>query len=130
MISQAGRGEKISELDMDPACFWNAISTPAFSGGQKKRNEILQMFVLQPKLAILDETDSGLDVDALRAVADGINAYRSANRSIVLITHYQRLLDLVTPDKVHIFAGGRIVKSGGFELATELEENGYEGVMV
>ena len=119
----------LRELSMDPMFIERDLNS-GFSGGQKKRNEILQMFVLQPKLAILDETDSGLDVDALRAVADGINAYRAENRSIILITHYQRLLDLVTPDKVHIFAGGRIVKSGGFELATELEKNGYEGVMV
>jgi Fe-S cluster assembly ATP-binding protein len=100
-----------------------------FSGGEKKRNEIVQMFVLQPRVAVLDETDSGLDVDALRAVARGINAYRRADRAIVLITHYQRLLDLVEPDMVHILHDGRIVKSGGKELATTLEQAGYEGVL-
>lgn len=97
-----------------------------FSGGQKKRNEILQMFVLQPKLAVLDETDSGLDIDALRVVADGINAYRGDDHGIVLITHYQRILDMVEPDQVHVLVDGRIVKSGGPELAAELERTGYE----
>jgi len=100
-----------------------------FSGGEKKRNELLQMFVLQPKLVILDETDSGLDIDALRVVAAGINDYRSPERGIVLITHYQRLLNLVEPDRVHVLADGRLVKSGGKELAVELEEHGYEGLM-
>ena len=96
-----------------------------FSGGEKKRNEILQMLVLEPRLAILDETDSGLDIDALKIVADGINALRSAERATLLVTHYQRLLDYVKPDHVHVLAGGRIVKSGGPELAHELEEKGY-----
>ena len=100
-----------------------------FSGGEKKRNEILQMFVLEPKLAILDETDSGLDVDALRVVARGINAYRRQDRAVVLITHYQRLLDLVEPDYVHIFAKGEVVKSGDKDLAVQLEAKGYEGVL-
>lgn len=100
-----------------------------FSGGEKKRNEIVQMFVLQPRIAVLDETDSGLDVDALRAVARGINAYRRADRAIVLITHYQRMLDLVEPDRVHILHDGRIVRSGGKDLATTLERSGYEGVL-
>ena len=96
-----------------------------FSGGEKKRNEILQMAVLSPKLAILDETDSGLDIDALRIVADGINQLRSPDRSMLMITHYQRLLDYVVPDRVHVLAEGRLVKSGGKELALELEEKGY-----
>lgn len=120
--------QHLRTLGMDPMFIERDLNS-GFSGGQKKRNEILQMFVLQPKVAILDETDSGLDVDALRAVADGINAYRSPERAIVLITHYQRLLDLVTPDVVHIFDDGRIVKSGGPELAAELEAKGYDGVM-
>jgi len=96
-----------------------------FSGGEKKRNEILQMAVLEPKLAILDETDSGLDIDALRIVADGVNKMRSADRAIILVTHYQRLLDYVVPDHVHVLAGGRIVKSGGRGLANQLEQEGY-----
>ena len=96
-----------------------------FSGGEKKRNEILQMLVLQPKLMILDETDSGLDIDALKLAADGINAMRSPERSVILVTHYQRLLDYVKPDFVHVLAKGRIVKSGGPEFALELEERGY-----
>jgi Fe-S cluster assembly ATP-binding protein len=99
-----------------------------FSGGEKKRNEILQMAILQPKLAILDETDSGLDIDALRIVADGVNALRGPDRAMVVITHYQRLLDLIVPDRVHVLAGGRIVKSGGRELALELEAKGYAGL--
>ena len=96
-----------------------------FSGGEKKRNEILQMLVLQPKLMVLDETDSGLDIDALKLAADGINAMRSPERSVILVTHYQRLLDYVKPDFVHVLARGRIVKSGGPEFALELEERGY-----
>ena len=99
-----------------------------FSGGEKKRNEILQMAVLQPRLAVLDETDSGLDIDALKIVADGVNALRSANRSMIVITHYQRLLNYIVPDKVHVLAHGRIVKSGGKELAHELEAKGYMGM--
>jgi Fe-S cluster assembly ATP-binding protein len=99
-----------------------------FSGGEKKRNEIFQMAVLDPKLAILDETDSGLDIDALKAVAEGVNALRSPERSTVVITHYQRLLNYIVPDKVHILLDGRIVMSGGKELAVELEEKGYEWV--
>jgi Fe-S cluster assembly ATP-binding protein len=98
-----------------------------FSGGEKKKNEILQMAVLEPRLVILDEIDSGLDIDALRVVADGVNALRSRERSFVLVTHYQRLLDYVKPDVVHVFAGGRVVKSGGPELALELEKKGYAG---
>ena len=96
-----------------------------FSGGEKKRNEIFQMAVLEPKLAILDETDSGLDIDALRIVADGINRLRGPDRAMVLVTHYQRLLNYVVPDFVHVLADGRIVKSGGKDLAHELEQKGY-----
>ena len=96
-----------------------------FSGGEKKRNEILQMALLDPKLCLLDETDSGLDIDALRVIAGGVNALRGPARSMLLITHYQRLLDYIVPDHVHVLAGGRIVKSGGKELARELEEKGY-----
>jgi Fe-S cluster assembly ATP-binding protein len=99
-----------------------------FSGGEKKRNEILQMAVLEPRLAILDETDSGLDIDALRTVAEGVNKLRSPERAMVVVTHYQRLLDHIVPDKVHVLAGGRIVKSGGKELALQLEQSGYEAV--
>lgn len=99
-----------------------------FSGGEKKRNEILQMLVLEPRLAILDETDSGLDIDALKVVADGVNALRSPERSVVLVTHYQRLLDHIKPDYVHVLADGRIVESGGPELALTLEEKGYAWV--
>jgi Fe-S cluster assembly ATP-binding protein len=96
-----------------------------FSGGEKKRNEVLQMAVLEPKLAILDETDSGLDIDALRVVADGVNALRGPDRSMLVITHYQRLLEYIVPDRVHVLSGGRIVRSGDKELAEELERTGY-----
>jgi Fe-S cluster assembly ATP-binding protein len=96
-----------------------------FSGGEKKRNEILQMAVLEPRLAILDETDSGLDIDALRTVADGVNSLRSPERAIVVITHYQRLLNYIVPDRVHVLLDGRVVRSGGRELALQLEESGY-----
>lgn len=96
-----------------------------FSGGEKKRNEVLQMSLLQPRLAVLDETDSGLDIDALRIVAEGVNRLRSPDRSLIVITHYQRLLDYIVPDYVHVLSGGRIVRSGGRELAVELEERGY-----
>jgi Fe-S cluster assembly ATP-binding protein len=99
-----------------------------FSGGEKKRNEIFQMAVLDPRLAILDETDSGLDIDALRIVADGVNALRGPERSMIVITHYQRLLNYIVPDKVHVLSQGRIVRSGGKELALELEARGYEGI--
>jgi Fe-S cluster assembly ATP-binding protein len=108
----------------------NLLSRPVnegFSGGEKKRNEILQMAVLEPALAILDETDSGLDIDALRTVSDGVNSLRSKDRAMVVITHYQRLLSYIIPDKVHVLLGGRIVKSGGKELALELEQKGYAG---
>jgi Fe-S cluster assembly ATP-binding protein len=100
-----------------------------FSGGEKKRNEILQMAVLRPKLAILDETDSGLDIDALKIVADGVNALRGPDFSALVITHYQRLLDYIVPDRVHVLADGRIIRSGGPELAHELEANGYAGMI-
>jgi Fe-S cluster assembly ATP-binding protein len=100
-----------------------------FSGGEKKRHEVLQMAMLQPKLAVLDETDSGLDIDALRQVADGINALRAPDRGMLIITHYQRLLDYVKPDRVHVLSKGRIVRSGGPELALELEERGYAGTV-
>ena len=96
-----------------------------FSGGEKKRNEIFQMALLEPRLAILDETDSGLDIDALRIVADGVNALRSPDRAMIVVTHYQRLLDYIEPDCVHVLAGGRIVRSGDKSLALELEEKGY-----
>jgi Fe-S cluster assembly ATP-binding protein len=96
-----------------------------FSGGEKKRNEIFQMALLEPRLAILDETDSGLDIDALRVVAEGVNALRSPDRAMLVITHYQRLLDYIVPDKVHVMSAGKIVKSGGKELALELEKEGY-----
>jgi Fe-S cluster assembly ATP-binding protein len=116
--------EKMHLLEMDER-FQSRSVNEGFSGGEKKRNEIVQMAVLDPTLAILDETDSGLDIDALKIVAQGINAMRHADRAIVLVTHYQRLLDYIVPDYVHVLAGGRIVKSGGPELALELEREGY-----
>ena len=100
-----------------------------FSGGEKKRNEIFQMAILEPKLAILDETDSGLDIDALRIVSEGVNSLRSKDRSIVMVTHYQRLLDYIVPDQVHVLSGGRILRTGGKELALELEKRGYDWIM-
>jgi Fe-S cluster assembly ATP-binding protein len=119
--------EKMAILGMDPG-FLNRGVNEGFSGGEKKRNEILQMAVLEPRLAILDETDSGLDIDALKAVADGVNALRSPERAIVLVTHYQRLLDYVVPDFVHVLSAGRIVRSGDKSLALQLEERGYDWV--
>jgi Fe-S cluster assembly ATP-binding protein len=116
--------EKMKLLEMDER-FQSRSVNEGFSGGEKKRNEIVQMAVLEPKLAILDETDSGLDIDALKIVSKGVNAMRSPDRAIVLVTHYQRLLDYIVPDFVHVLAGGRIVKSGGPELALELEREGY-----
>src|ERR1700726_4869750 len=116
--------EKLKLLDMDEKLLNRSVNE-AFSGGEKKRNEILQMAVLEPTLAILDETDSGLDIDALKIVAKGVNAMRSAERAILVVTHYQRLLDYIVPDRVHVLVDGRIVKSGGPELALELEEKGY-----
>ena len=114
----------LSELKMDEALLKRAVNE-GFSGGEKKRNEIVQMAVLQPKLAILDETDSGLDIDALKLVADGINRLRDGQRSFLVITHYQRLLDYLAPDYVHVLAGGRIVESGDASLAHRLEDEGY-----
>lgn len=116
--------EKTRLLDMDEKFLYRAVNE-GFSGGEKKRNEILQMAMMEPKLCILDETDSGLDIDALKIVAAGINSLRTDERSFIMITHYQRLLDFVTPDFVHVLAHGKIVKSGGPELALELEEKGY-----
>jgi Fe-S cluster assembly ATP-binding protein len=111
-------------LKMDSS-FMNRAVNEGFSGGEKKRNEIFQMAVLEPKLAVLDETDSGLDIDALQTVAKGVNALRSPDRAFIVVTHYQRLLNYIVPDFVHILMNGRIVKSGGKELALELEEKGY-----
>jgi len=116
--------EKMRLLDMDEK-FMNRSVNEGFSGGEKKRNEILQMAMLEPSLAILDETDSGLDIDALRIVAQGVNAMRSPHRAMIVVTHYQRLLDYIVPDFVHVLVDGRIVRSGGPELALELEEKGY-----
>jgi Fe-S cluster assembly ATP-binding protein len=108
--------------------FLNRSVNVGFSGGEKKRNEILQMLLLEPRLAVLDETDSGLDVDALKIVAHGVNSLRSPQRSMLLVTHYERLLELIVPDRVHVLAGGRIVKSGDKELARELDERGYDWI--
>jgi Fe-S cluster assembly ATP-binding protein len=119
--------ERMALLGMDPK-FLNRGVNEGFSGGEKKRNEILQMAMLEPILAILDETDSGLDIDALRAVAEGVNALRSPDRAIVLVTHYQRLLDYIEPDQVHVLSEGRIVRSGDKSLALKLEEQGYDWV--
>lgn len=115
---------KMKLLDMDESLMSRSVNE-GFSGGEKKRNEIFQMAVLEPKLAILDETDSGLDIDALKTVASGVNALRAPERSIIVVTHYQRLLNYIVPDYVHVLSGGRIVKSGGKELALELEDKGY-----
>jgi Fe-S cluster assembly ATP-binding protein len=116
--------EKMRLVELDPS-FGSRSVNEGFSGGEKKRNEVFQMAVLEPRLAILDEIDSGLDIDALRVVSGGVNALRSPSRAIVMVTHYQRLLDHVVPDVVHVMAGGRIVKTGGRELAHELEKTGY-----
>jgi len=116
--------ERAKLVEMDPALLSRSVNE-GFSGGEKKRNEILQMAVLEPRLAILDETDSGLDIDALQIVAKGINALRSPERAFIMVTHYQRLLTYVQPDFVHVLSAGRIVKSGGKELALELEKKGY-----
>jgi len=115
-------------VEMDPAMLNRSVNT-GFSGGEKKRNEILQMAVLQPKLAILDETDSGLDIDALRIVAEGVNRLKRPDNATIVVTHYQRLLNYIVPDFVHVLAGGRIVRSGGKELALELEERGYDWLL-
>ncbi|MBP1777202.1 MAG: FeS assembly ATPase SufC [candidate division NC10 bacterium] len=117
--------EKLKVVEWGPEIMQRAVNA-GFSGGEKKRNEILQMAVLEPKLAILDETDSGLDIDALRIVANGVNALRRPDRAIVVVTHYQRLLNYIVPDYVHVLADGQIVRSGGKELAHELEAKGYE----
>ena len=119
---------EMKQLDMDEAFLTRSVNT-GFSGGEKKRFEILQMALLQPSFAILDETDSGLDIDALKTVAEGVNRLRSPSRSFLIITHYQRLLDYIKPDVVHVMAEGRIVKSGGPELAHQLEAEGYEGIL-
>ncbi|KTD47155.1 ATP transporter ATP- binding protein [Legionella rubrilucens] len=116
--------EKCQLLDMDESFLYRSINE-GFSGGEKKRNEILQMAALEPKLAILDETDSGLDIDALRIISQGVNAMRSPERAIILVTHYQRLLDYIEPDFIHVLANGRIVKSGDKSLALDLEKKGY-----
>jgi len=116
--------EKLKLVDMDPKYLQRAVNA-GFSGGEKKRNEILQMLTLEPELAILDETDSGLDIDALKIVADGVNQFRNKKRSFLVITHYQRLLKYIKPDFVHVLIEGQIVKSGGNELAEELESKGY-----
>ena len=119
---------KASALDISDSMLKRAVNE-GFSGGEKKRMEILQMAVLEPYLAILDETDSGLDIDALRVVSDGVNSFRNSQRSILLITHYQRLLDYIVPDRVHVLANGRIAQSGDKNLALELEKNGYSKFM-
>jgi Fe-S cluster assembly ATP-binding protein len=116
--------EKLRLVEMDEGLLYRSVNE-GFSGGEKKRNEILQMAVLEPRLAILDETDSGLDIDALKIVANGVNTLRSPERAIILVTHYQRLLNYIVPDHVHVLSSGRIVKSGGRELALELEAKGY-----
>jgi len=116
--------EKLKLLDMDEKLMNRSVNE-GFSGGEKKRNEIVQMAILEPKLAILDETDSGLDIDALRIVAKGVTAMRGPDRGMLVVTHYQRLLNYIVPDYVHVLVDGRIVRSGGPELALELEEKGY-----
>jgi Fe-S cluster assembly ATP-binding protein len=119
--------EKMKLMEMEQALLNRPVNA-GFSGGEKKRNEIFQMAVLEPRLAILDETDSGLDIDALRTVAGGVNAMRSPERAMIVVTHYQRLLNYIVPDYVHVLSEGRIVKSGGKELALELEQSGYAGL--
>jgi Fe-S cluster assembly ATP-binding protein len=119
--------QKLQLVHMSDDMLQRSVNT-GFSGGEKKRNEILQMAVLDPRLAILDETDSGLDIDALRVVAEGVNAMRRTDNATIVVTHYQRLLNYIVPDFVHVLAGGKIVKSGGKELALELEAQGYEGI--
>jgi Fe-S cluster assembly ATP-binding protein len=119
--------EKMKLVDMDPSMLNRSVNA-GFSGGEKKRNEIVQLAVLDPRLAILDETDSGLDIDALKIVADGVNKLRGPDKSAIVVTHYQRLLNYIVPDFVHVLAGGRIVRSGGKELALELEERGYDWI--
>ncbi len=118
---------KVDMVEIDPELIKRAVNE-GFSGGEKKRNEILQMAVLEPQLALLDETDSGLDIDALRIVSDGVNKLRTPENAVVLVTHYQRILNYITPDQVHVLLDGRIVRSGGPELALELEEKGYDWI--
>ncbi len=120
--------KKKMEVVQIPKDFLSRSVNQGFSGGEKKRNEVLQMLLLEPRLAVLDETDSGLDVDALKIVAYGVNSLRSPERSMLVVTHYERLLELIVPDRVHVLAGGRIVKSGGRELAKELDERGYDWI--
>ena len=120
--------EKLAMVDMDSAMLNRSVNS-GFSGGEKKRNEILQMAVLEPRLAILDETDSGLDIDALRVVADGVNKLKRPDNAMIVVTHYQRLLNYIVPDFVHVLVNGRIAKSGSKELALELEERGYDWVV-
>ena len=120
--------DRMRLVEMDPSMLNRSVNT-GFSGGEKKRNEILQMAVLEPRLAILDETDSGLDIDALRIVAEGVNRLKRPDNATIVVTHYQRLLNYIVPDHVHVLAQGRIVRSGGKELALELEERGYDWVM-
>jgi len=120
--------DKMKLVEMDPAMLNRSVNT-GFSGGEKKRNEILQMAVLEPTLAILDETDSGLDIDALRIVAEGVNRLKRPDNATIVVTHYQRLLNYIVPDYVHVLANGRIIRSGGKELALELEEKGYDWVL-
>jgi Fe-S cluster assembly ATP-binding protein len=119
--------KKLEMVDMDPSMLTRSVNM-GFSGGEKKRNEILQMAVLEPRLAVLDETDSGLDIDALRIVADGVNRLKRPDNATIVVTHYQRLLNYIVPDYVHVLAGGRIMKSGRKELALELEDKGYDWV--
>ena len=118
---------KLYQVSLDESFIHRPVND-GFSGGEKKRNEILQMIMLEPKLSILDETDSGLDIDALKVVADGVNNYRNSERSFILITHYQRILNFMKPDKIHVLMDGKIVKSGGTNLAKELEEKGYSWI--
>ncbi|HVG86973.1 MAG TPA: Fe-S cluster assembly ATPase SufC [Vicinamibacterales bacterium] len=120
--------EKLKLVEMDSSMMQRSVNS-GFSGGEKKRNEILQMAVLEPMLAVLDETDSGLDIDALRIVAEGVNKLRRPDRSTIVVTHYQRLLNYIVPDYVHVLANGRIIRSGGKELAYELEEKGYDWLL-
>ena len=119
--------ENLKSVDMDPKYLKRAVND-GFSGGEKKKNEILQMLTLEPNLVILDETDSGLDIDALKVIANGVNKFRNKNRSFIIITHYQRLLDYIKPDFIHVLIDGKIVKSGGKEIANELESRGYNWI--
>ena len=119
--------EKAKILGMDNSLISRSVNS-GFSGGEKKRNEILQLLMLNPKLALLDETDSGLDIDALKIVSEGVNKFKNKNNAVIVVTHYQRLLDYIVPDFVHVLSKGRIIKSGGKELALELEAKGYDWI--